>query len=165
MVLALATGGVALAGELVECAGVISTNAIGLIENVASIGIKTFRFFKITKESPEDLRLKELEDLMNKIIDYLGEGFTVLKPPGLRNSDLILTSADGTKQIRFDILYSHGKKPHVNVETFVPRNKYPGDDKMKKVTNEHAYPQGELLEESVLDNGKKFKSRSNLCII
>lgn len=73
------------------------------------------------------------------ILDWVGPKSTMEKPPG--GSDLILRSADGTKQVRFDLTNPHGLKPHVNVETFKPRNLYPGDKKMIQTKNEHVFPQ------------------------
>jgi hypothetical protein len=31
-------------------------------------------------------------------------------------------------------------QPHVNVETFAPRNLFPGDRKMIQTVNEHVFP-------------------------
>jgi len=78
------------------------------------------------------------DDIIQKIMDYLGEGFKAKKTD--HGSDLILTSEDGRKQIRFDISNPHGDEPHVNIEGFEPRNLYPGDKKWKKTGNKHAYP-------------------------
>lgn len=61
-------------------------------------------------------------------------------PPG--QSDFILRSADGTKQIRLDVTNPHGLSPHVNVETFVPRNAFPGDPRMIRTDNLHVFPKG-----------------------
>jgi hypothetical protein len=74
---------------------------------------------------------------VNLIQDYLGEGATASKEGG---SDLILRSADGSKQIRFDLINSHGDAPHINFETWKPRNLYPGDKRMIQLSNEHIYP-------------------------
>lgn len=72
------------------------------------------------------------------ILDWIGLKSTLSKPPG--GSDLILRSADGTRQIRFDLTNPHGLKPHVNVETFTPRNLFPGDRKMIQTANPHVFP-------------------------
>ena len=53
-------------------------------------------------------------------------------------SDLMIRSADGTRQIRFDLINSHGLKPHINVETFRPT--YQGSPRMFRTGNEHIYP-------------------------
>lgn len=34
----------------------------------------------------------------------------------------------------------HGLEPHVNVETFTPRNSYPGDKRMNETSNDHVFP-------------------------
>jgi len=72
------------------------------------------------------------------ILDWIGLKSTLSKPPV--GSDLILRSADGTRQIRFDLTNPHGLKPHVNVETFTPRNLFPGDRKMIQTANPHVFP-------------------------
>ena len=54
-------------------------------------------------------------------------------------SDLILQNADGTRQVRFDIENAGDDAPHINLETFTPRNAYPGDTRMIRDQNEHVY--------------------------
>ena len=86
-------------------------------------------------------RLSKVDDAAKSISDFLGEGATAVKPaPG--GSDLILRSADGTRQIRFDLSNPHGLEPHINIEMFQPRNLFPGDRKMIQIMNEHAFPSG-----------------------
>ena len=79
-----------------------------------------------------------LGKVSDDILEWVGPKSTMSKPPG--GSDLILRSSDGTKQIRFDLTNPHGLQPHVNVETFVPRNLFPGDRKMIQTVNEHVFP-------------------------
>lgn len=76
--------------------------------------------------------------LADDILDWVGPNPTMSKPRG--GSDLILRSADGTNQIRFDLTNPHGLDPHVNVETFKPRNLFPGDRKMIQTGNDHVFP-------------------------
>jgi len=73
----------------------------------------------------------------DKVLEWLGPDSKISKPPG--GSDLVLRSADGTKQIRFDLTNPHGLDPHVNVETFEPRNLFPGDRKMIQTGNDHVF--------------------------
>jgi RHS repeat-associated protein len=81
------------------------------------------------------------DDFLNGASDALGEGATIQRgPPG--GSDFILRSADGTRQIRLDVTNPHGLNPHVNVETFAPRNAFPGDPRMIRTGNTHVYPGG-----------------------
>ena len=79
-----------------------------------------------------------LGKVSDDILEWVGPKSTMSKPPG--GSDLILRSSDGTKQIRFDLTNPHGLQPHVNVETFVPRNFFPGDRKMIQTVNGHVFP-------------------------
>lgn len=72
------------------------------------------------------------------LLKWTGPGSTLEKVPG--GSDLIIRSANGTKQIRFDISNPHGLDPHINVETFKARNLYPGDRKMIQTGNDHIFP-------------------------
>jgi len=76
--------------------------------------------------------------MADDVLEWLGADSTLSKPPG--GSDLVLRSADGTKQIRFDLANPHGLGPHVNVETFEPRNLFPGDRKMIQTGNDHVFP-------------------------
>ena len=79
-----------------------------------------------------------LGKVSDDILEWVGPKSTMSKPPG--GSDLILRSSDGTKQICFDLTNPHGLQPHVNVETFVPRNFFPGDRKMIQTVNGHVFP-------------------------
>jgi hypothetical protein len=72
------------------------------------------------------------------ILEWLGEDATVVQNS---DSDLMLQSADKTRTIRFDLVNSHGEAPHINVETWRPRNLYPGDGRMIRLSNKHIYPQ------------------------
>lgn len=58
--------------------------------------------------------------------------------PVRSGSDLMIQSADRTRQIRFDLVNSHGLRPHINVETFRPT--YPGRRRMFRTGNEHIFP-------------------------
>lgn len=71
------------------------------------------------------------------IEEWLGPGYTRGRSD---TSDLVLRSADGTRQIRFDLTDPHGLDPHVNVETWQPRNLYPGDRTFTPVDNIHVFP-------------------------
>ena len=84
------------------------------------------------------------------IEEYLGPGMRIEKPS--KGSDLILRSADGTKQIRFDISNQHGLEPHVKIETWKPRNLFPSDKRMEIEENLHVYPKNNLLNEQTFTN-------------
>ena len=71
------------------------------------------------------------------IQDWLGPGATKVESA---TSDLVLRSADGTRQIRFDITNPHGLDPHVNLETWQPRDLFPGDGRFIPVDNIHIFP-------------------------
>ena len=72
------------------------------------------------------------------ILDWLGPG---AKPVQNSGSDLMIQSADKTRTIRFDLKNSHGDAPHINIQTWRPRNLFPGDKKMIEVPpNHHIYP-------------------------
>lgn len=73
------------------------------------------------------------------ILEWIGPNPIFEKPIG--GSDLVIRSADGLRQIRFDLSNPHGDAPHVNIETFRPRNLYPGDRKFYYIENEHVYPE------------------------
>jgi hypothetical protein len=83
----------------------------------------------------------KISGLAGDIESHLGPGFTKIESP---TGNPIFRSADGTKQIRFDLkdFHSDPKGPHINLETWVPRNKYPGDVKMRQTGNIHIYPEG-----------------------
>jgi hypothetical protein len=86
----------------------------------------------IAPEGPgEAFDAEKLEQIVKDILDWLSHGGTKgIKQIPHCDSDFGLTSADGTKSIRFDLQNSHGLDPHVNLESKVPRNLYPGDKKM-----------------------------------
>jgi hypothetical protein len=79
--------------------------------------------------------------LAGDIESHLGPGFTKIESP---TGNSIFRSADGTKQIRFDLKDFHGDPngPHINLETWTPRNLYPGDTRMQQIENLHIYPKG-----------------------
>jgi RHS repeat-associated protein len=83
----------------------------------------------------------KLRGLADNVEGFLGPNYTKFSNSA---GDLRYRSADGTKQIRFDLKDFHGdpKGPHINLETFEPRNLYPGDRAMVPVSNEHIYPKG-----------------------
>ena len=82
--------------------------------------------------------VNQIENTVSAIETWLGEGATARRPP-VGGSDLILRSADGTRQIRFDISNPHGLQPHINVETFRALNRYPGDTRMIQTGNQHIF--------------------------
>ena len=102
------------------------------------------------------IKVGKFDDTIKLIQDYLGKDMVVIKP-GPGKSDLILRSADKTKQIRFDIANSHGMEPHVNVELWEPRNSYPGDKGMNNIENLHVFPGVALEEQSLFIEPNKFK--------
>ncbi|MEZ5901334.1 MAG: hypothetical protein R3D51_17785 [Hyphomicrobiaceae bacterium] len=106
----LAAGGEAVAGAIAWARGAFA------VRSVAATKLYTFA---------------------DDILDWIGPGAKLEKPTG--GSDLLLRSADGTKQIRFDITNPHGLKPHINVETFKPRNLYTGDTRMIQQSNMHIF--------------------------
>ena len=73
----------------------------------------------------------------SSVEEWLGQGYTKVQS---ETSDLVLRSADGTKQIRFDLSNPHGLDPHINVETWQPRNLYPEDGRFVPVDNIHVFP-------------------------
>lgn len=79
--------------------------------------------------------------LASDLESYLGPGFTKIESP---TGNSIFRSADGTRQIRFDLNDFHGDPngPHINLETWTPRNLYPGDTRMQQIENLHLYPKG-----------------------
>jgi RHS repeat-associated protein len=72
------------------------------------------------------------------IEEWLGPGYKSFSSP---TSDLALKSQDGTRMIRFDLTNPHGLDPHVNIETWQPRNLYPGDTRMLRIDNLHLFLQ------------------------
>jgi hypothetical protein len=81
---------------------------------------------------------KPIGSIADDILDWLGPRSVLEKPPG--GSDILMHSADRLLQIRFDLTNPHGDLPHINLEVFAPRNKYPGDRKFEYLINEHIYP-------------------------
>ncbi len=106
---------------------------------------------KTLAEAEEVTSLNKNDKLINDIKEYMGPGMKVIKPE--KGSDLILRSADGTKQIRFDITDSHGLEPHVNIETYIPRNAYPGDTRMIQTENLHVFPKNNLVDQELYSKG------------
>ena len=80
---------------------------------------------------------RRVDDAEDAIIDWLGKG---AKPVESSGSDLMLRSADGTRTIRFDLVNSHGDAPHINIQTWMRRNLFPGDGRMIEKSNKHIYP-------------------------
>jgi RHS repeat-associated protein len=107
-------------------------------EGLGAMGGAGFRLFTkcadFTKAAETGGNVGKTAD---KVLEWLGPDSKISKPPG--GSDLVLRSADGTKQIRFDLTNPHGLDPHVNVETFEPRNLFPGDRKMIQTGNDHVF--------------------------
>jgi hypothetical protein len=102
----------------------------------------------------EAVRIARIKGVMQKIEDYMGEDMKVMVP-GPGKSDLILTSADNTKKIRFDIMYSHGKEPHVNLELWEPQTSNPLNRRMQLVENLHIYPENNLQNTNVINKASK----------
>ena len=92
--------------------------------------------------SPSGSGAKLADDFLGRSADILGDGATIQRGP-VNGSDFILRAADGTRQIRIDLSNPHGLQPHVNIETFAPRNAFPGDVRMLPVDNIHAFPGGQ----------------------
>jgi hypothetical protein len=78
-----------------------------------------------------------LQATKEALLDWLGPG---ARRVGNSGSDLMAQSADRTRSIRFDLIGSHGDAPHINVQTWQPRNLFPGDTRMIELTNTHIYP-------------------------
>jgi RHS repeat-associated protein len=85
------------------------------------------------------LRLRQLEALADDMAEWLGPNFSKFRNNA---GDLRFRSLDNERQIRFDLNDFHGDPagPHLNVETFKPRNLYPGDRTMDPIDNLHLYP-------------------------
>jgi RHS repeat-associated protein len=88
----------------------------------------------VVEETEEAARISRAADAVE---DWLGPNATTVDSP---TSDLVLRSEDGTRQIRFDLTDPHGLDPHVNVETWQPRNLYPDDPRFLPVDNIHVFP-------------------------
>lgn len=106
-------------------------------------GIRIIKsFFKLVDNTIVDNGKSgpNVESIVDKAKAFLGDDFLISKPQS--GSDLIFRSKDGTKQIRFDVSDPHGLDPHVNIETFKPKNRFPGDRKNFRIENKHAFPKG-----------------------
>jgi hypothetical protein len=79
---------------------------------------------------------EEVRDAASVIRRYLEEGYTIEPSP---TSDLRLVSEDGTKSVRFDLTTGDPRGPHINIETWQPRNLFPGDERMILTGNEHVF--------------------------
>jgi hypothetical protein len=105
-VVAGATGGTALylAPSLLPA----TVTTLGLTEaTTAATTVGT-----VAAANPE--KTAQLSQGAAKVIDWLQPNWTPVKS----GSDLMLRSADGTRTIRFDLINSHGDKPHINVQTW-----------------------------------------------
>ena len=93
----------------------------------------------VLPEQPIASTQNPLEALANDIADWLGPDFTTFTNDA---GDLRFRSADNMNQIRFDLNDFHGDPngPHINVETFEPANRFPGDRQMIQTGNQHIYP-------------------------
>jgi hypothetical protein len=80
---------------------------------------------------------RSVTEATRSIEEWLGPGSKTIES---ETSDLILQSADGTRQIRFDITDPHGLEPHINIQTFTPRKLFPGDERMIEIGNIHIFP-------------------------
>ncbi len=105
--------------------------AVGAIGSAAEVAERA-----VAAESEQ--MTNAIEDFVGAARNFLGDNFTVIKPE--EGSDLILRSEDGLRQIRFDVSDPHGLDPHVNIETFTPRDAYPGDTRMIQTENTHVFP-------------------------
>lgn len=81
------------------------------------------------------------DEFLRRSADILGDGATIQR--GSMSSDFTLRSANGTRQIRIDFSNPHGLQPHINIETFSPRNAFPGDYRMNMTGNIHVFPGGQ----------------------
>lgn len=91
-----------------------------------------------TTTSTLDANPCSIQKVKNMPEDFLGPGYTKESSP---SSDLMLRSADGLRQVRFDLVNSHGMKPHINIEVFSPIHS--GSLRMKRDINVHAYPKSD----------------------
>jgi hypothetical protein len=83
-----------------------------------------------------------ITDAASAVEEFLGPGARVVQGGPRSSSDLILRSADGTRQVRFDLTDpGYNELPHINVEVYAPRNLYPGDLRQIYIDNKHVYPQ------------------------
>ena len=98
------------------------------LEAISSVGLDA---------GAADSAAPNISRAVGSIEEWLGSGATRVES---ETSDLILRSADGTKQIRFDLTNPHGLDPHINIETWQPRNLFPGDNRFIPVDNIHIFP-------------------------
>ena len=115
--------GINLTNKLIDGVMLV-TGGICLAKQLGTWGLKGLRFWgakEVVGGEEGAQRIANIERTMQKLEEYMGEGMIATKPGIKGKSDLILTSTDRTKKIRFDIENSHGLDPHVNVETFQPR--------------------------------------------
>jgi hypothetical protein len=87
-------------------------------------------------EADEAVAEERVTNAADAIEKWLGEGYTKFESP---TSDLALKSADGTRTVRFDLTNPHGLAPHVNIQTWQPRNLYPGDRAWDEISNIHVF--------------------------
>jgi len=137
-------GGVALAAGIGRAAFELAGK--DLLEGAAGLAGKLSKLWKPAEtESTISINNQEkLNSFLNSAEKFLGKNYSAIKPP--KGPDLILRSQDGLRQIRFDITNSHGLEPHVNIETFKPRNAYPTDQRLLEMENIHVYPKPTLTE-------------------
>jgi RHS repeat-associated protein len=84
----------------------------------------------------KDAQKLNVDEALQKAIDYLGEGYK-----DMGNGRFV--SADGLRQVRMgdaDILGKHGGGSHMNFEKLAPNPQKP--DKMQVVENKHIYLEG-----------------------
>jgi hypothetical protein len=105
----------------------------GIVSSGLRLSKRVGKLFKTSKAGAP-----KIGKIADDVLDWIGPGSKLEKPPG--GSDLILRSSDGTRQIRFDLTNPHGLQPHINVETFRPRDLFPGDKKMIQTLNDHVFP-------------------------
>jgi RHS repeat-associated protein len=80
----------------------------------------------------------KVTEAADAIEEWLGPGYRPFSSP---TSDLALRSQDGTRMIRFDLTNPHGLAPHVNIQTWQPRNLFPGDTRMLPIDTLHVFLQ------------------------
>lgn len=125
-------------------------SAVKSAQNIAQ-GLKSFGLFsgKVGGNVEVAQGKVVVAKTIKMIEEYMGTSMKITKPGVKGKSDLILTSADETKKIRFDIKNSHGLEPHVNIETYEPRNSFIGDKAMVKSENLHVFPKNNLENKNV----------------
>ena len=121
-----------LGGEIADIRSAsTAADAVGGINEVRAFGAAESEVASSSK----------IAGLAGDLESHLGPGFTKIESP---TGNSIFRSADGTKQIRFDLNDFHGDPngPHINLETWAPKNLYPGDPRMQQIENLHIYPKG-----------------------